>query len=255
MKFMQHKFKKAMRVGLAFSIVFSGFASYLFICAFASTPVNTENSTPVVRITAPLDKTRFKWNAMINYSISITDKEDGNSEYDEIPGNEVLLKVTYLTNSLHVKKYLAGNLNTGRDAAVSLLMKSNCFTCHSVKNKLIGPSFEAIAKRYPNNPASTELLIKKVTTGSSGVWGKPVMPPQREINKEQVKEMINWILKYSTDKNICYYTGLEGSFRTVEQPGKGVYILTASYTDRGLKNIPQSGKRGEHTIVLSPYSK
>jgi cytochrome c len=245
-----------MRVGLIFSIVISVFTGYLFVCSFTSLPVHTGNSAPAVRITSPSDKSKFKSNAIVNYSISITDKEDGNSEYNEIPGNEVLMKVTYLNDSPHVKKYLVNNINTGKDpAAVLLLMKSNCFACHAVKNKLTGPSFEAIAKRYPYNTATIELLTKKVITGSSGVWGGTLMPPQPEIKKEQVKEMLNWILKHSADRNTCYYTGLEGAFRTGENTGKGVYILTASYTDRGLKNIPQSGKRGEHTIVLSAYPK
>ncbi len=218
--------------------------------------MHTENSAPAVRITAPLNKSRFKQNAIVNYSISITDKEDGNSEYNEIPDNEVLMKVAYLADSLHVKKYLANNINTRKDpAAVLLLMKSNCFTCHSVKNKLTGPSFETIAKRYTYNTATIESLTKKIINGSSGVWGVPVMPPQPEIIKEQAKEMLNWILKHSADKNICYYTGLEGAFRTGKNSGTGVYILTASYTDRGLKNIPLSGKRGEHTIVVSPFPK
>jgi hypothetical protein len=35
--------------------------------------------------------------------------------------------------------------------------------------------------------------------------------------------------------------------------GKGVYILTASYTDHGLNGLPQLSKRGEHTIILKTY--
>ncbi len=243
-----------MKVGLIFIILSSSFISYFFISAFAPLPGQIENSAPLVRITVPLDVSKFMWNTLVNYSISVSDKEDGNSEYNEIAGAEVLLKVAYLPDSMQVKKYLADNSNTRKDpAAISLLMKSNCFTCHSVKNKLIGPSFDAIAKRYAYNAASLEALTKKAINGSSGVWGNTPMPAQPEINKEQVKEMVNWILENGADQNISYYTGIEGAFRTNVHPGKGVYVLTASYTDHGLKKIPEANKRGAHTIVLKPF--
>ena len=242
-----------MRAGLIFIIVFSFLTSSHIIYAFVPPPILTENDAPIVRITAPLDKSKFKWNALVNYSISITDKEDGNSEYNEINGKEVLLKVAYLADSVRAKKYLAENINTNKNpAGLLLLMKSDCFTCHSAKNKLIGPSYERIAKRYPYNAASIELLTKKVMKGSVRVWGNTPMPAHPQIKKQQVKEMINWILKSSADRNISYYTGLEGAFRTREHPGKGVYVLTASYTDHGGKDMSKVKKRGMHTIVIEP---
>lgn len=237
---------------LTFITVFSLSFASVFIGALAPPPAQIENSAPIVRITAPLNKSRLTANALVNYSISVIDKEDGNSEFNEIASNEVLLKVVYLADSVLLKKFLVTKENTGQDTATLLLLiKSNCFTCHSVKNKLIGPSFEAIAKRYPQKPAAAQALMKKVLTGSKGVWGNTPMPAQPEINKEQLKEMLDWILIKSVDKNSSYYTGLEGAFRTNEHSGKGVYVLTASYTDHGLKNKPWLAKRGEHTIVLT----
>lgn len=244
-----------MRAGFIFLFVCCSCVSYLVVSAFVSLQIHTENNPPQVRITAPLNKSMVAWNSLVTYSISITDKEDGNSDYNEIPGNEVLLKVVYLADSLRVKKYIANTAKAGRDPeAVSLLMKWNCFTCHSVKDKLIGPSFEQIAKRYPYNISSVEMLMKKAINGSSGVWGNTIMPPQPEIKKQEVKQIIYWIFKNAANNDTCYYIGLQGTFRTSEHPGKGVYVLTASYTDHGVHNMRASHKRTEHTIVLNPFS-
>jgi len=110
---------------------------------------------------------------MVNYTISVSDKEDGTSEYNEITAGEVLLKVVYLRDSSKVKKYLSDKANNGDIERAGLLLTktSACFTCHAAKNKLIGPSFQLIAKRYPNNATSIETLAKKVMNGSKGVWG------------------------------------------------------------------------------------
>jgi cytochrome c len=246
-----------MRYKLLFSIVLAGIALYSFITAFAQ--AHSENNPPKVIIVAPLDNSRFQGNAMVNYTISVSDKEDGTSEYDEIAPGEVLLKVVYLEDSIKVKKYLSARTNNGdiESAGLSLIKTSACFTCHAAKNKLIGPSLELIAKRYPNNPTSIEALAKKLIKGSSGIWGKIPMPPHPEIKTDQAKEIIRWILTNNTNPDVTYFTGIQGAFRTKQKPGtntgRGVYILTASYTDHGLKGLPQLSKHGENTIMLKTY--
>ena len=241
-----------MRYKLLFSIVLTSSAFYCFITAFAQ--ADSENNPPKVRITT--FNNRFEWNTMVNYTISVSDKEDGTSEYNEIPAGEVLLRVVYLKDSSTIEKYLSDKANNRNvePAGLSLIKTSACFTCHAAKNKLIGPSFELIAKRYPNNPTSTELLAKKLIKGSTGIWGKIPMPPHPDLKTGQAKEIIHWILKNNTNPDIAYFTGIQGAFRTKQKPekdaGKGVYILTASYTDHGLKGLPQLSKRGEHTIIL-----
>ena len=229
----------------------------VFIYGFKNVQLQQENSVPLVQITIPDGKSTFRWNTMISYSINVTDKEDGMSKYNEIAANEVLLKVAFFADSLNTKNYLANTtISLKENFAISLLMKSNCFTCHAFKNKLIGPSFEQVALKYPLNSAALEALSTKVIAGSTGTWGSGVMPPHPDIQKENMKEMIRWMLTNSADKNLSYYIGLEGAFRTQENSGnsadKGLYVLTASYADHGLKNKPQLSQRGVQTIVLHP---
>jgi len=75
------------------------------------------------------------------------------------------------------------------------------------------------------------------------------------LKTDQAREIIRWILKNNTNPDVTYFTGIQGAFRTKQKPekdaGKGVYILTASYTDHGLKGRPQLSKRGQHTITIN----
>lgn len=241
-----------------FSMVLTGIVFCSIITAFISKESSNNNSPPKVTIITPGDNSRFQWNSLVHYRISVSDKEDGYSEYNEIAANEVLLKVVYLPDSSKLKTYFSDDKNTEREhPGLTLIKTTDCFNCHSPKNKLIGPSFEQIAKRYPHNAASIDTLAQKVIDGSSGVWGDTPMPPHPDLKIEQTKQIIDWVFQNNSNPDIAYFPGMEGAFRTKEKPandaGKGVYILTASYTDHGLKDKQQLRKRGHHTIVLKSY--
>ena len=215
-----------------------------------------ENSPPAVRIISPVNNSKFEWNSIVPYNIRVSDKEDGNSEYNEIANNEVILFVNYFSDSSNVKKYLLDQPLTYQEPLL-WMTTSTCFNCHTSKNKLIGPSFESIARRYSGDLTSVEGLAKKIITGSSGTWGDEKMPPHPDLQIDQAKTLVSWILKNNSNPDQTFYIGIEGSIRTREkpskEPGKAVYILTANYTDHGLKNAERSGKKGIHTIVLRNY--
>ena len=121
---------------------------------------------------------------------------------------------------------------------------------------MIGPSFELIAKKYPFSKSAVERLTKNVLNGSTGVWGKALMPAHKTVTANEVKQMISWILTNGSNPNLTFYPGIEGAFRTKEKPakdgGKGIIILTASYTDHGEKTSMQNKKYGQHSILLKP---
>lgn len=243
-----------MRYKYYYPIGFTGFA-YCCITAFATPVKRADNNPPKVRITTPLHNDKFKWNSIIRYSINITDKEDGNSAYDEITAREVLLEVYYFPDVLKAEKYLSARASIQQeDAGLSMIKISDCFTCHTAKNKLLGPSFELIARRYPYTEGTVNQLTKSVIYGSSGVWGKLPMPAHQTIKPEEVRKMVSWILKNNKDKNLGYFPGTEGVFRTKEKPvtddGNGVYVLTASYSDHGEVKSMQNKKYGQHSVLL-----
>lgn len=237
-----------------FTIVLIPVAGFLNV-AFVNPQKKIENSPPKVIITSPLNDDHFYWNSIIRYNIKITDNEDGLSEYSEIAANEVLLEVCYLPDTTKIKKYLTEKAKASKEhTGLSMLKTSDCFTCHASKNKLIGPSFEQIAKRYPFNKLSIERLTKNVINGSSGIWGKVPMPAHKTMKMGEVSQMISWILEKNSNPNISFYPGIEGAFRTREKSVQGksreVIILTAGYTDHGEKGSMKNKKYGQHSVVL-----
>lgn len=210
------------------------------------------NAAPVVEITVPATRERIHWNTIVRYNIKVTDKEDGSSDYNEIEAKEVFLRVVYLADSSLANAFLSKKKTLPDPNGLALIKSSGCFNCHSVKGKLIGPSFEAISKRYAAK-TPIDMLANKVIKGSRSVWGTIEMPPHPDLEKNNAAEIIRWIIRNGADPNIDYLPGLEGAFHTRQKPainsGKGVYLLTASYTDHGIAGVAQK-KQGSNSIVL-----
>ena len=70
---------------------------------------------------------------------------------------------------------------------------SDCFTCHEMDNNNVGPSFQNIADRYPNDHPTKQQLIQKVKDGSTGAWGNSVMNPHPQLGDNEVKTMLDYI--------------------------------------------------------------
>lgn len=212
-----------------------------------------ENSAPTIVIQTPSQKSMFEWNSMIHYSIQVVDREDGNSIYEEIDRNKVVVLIKYIKDSMQLEEHLSSTINT-YPQPLHWMLNSTCFSCHSSKSKLIGPSYDLIARRYPDNIASVEELAKKVVLGTTGTWGDIEMPPHPDVTLTQARQIISWILKNGADKHKDYFVGVEGSFRTIDKPkageDRGVYVITASYKDQGLREIPNSGKLGQANRVI-----
>ncbi|MEO8765435.1 MAG: c-type cytochrome [Ginsengibacter sp.] len=227
---------------------FTNFASF-----FKKDKLLPENHAPVVKIIAPKNNSLFGWDAPINYSVSISDAEDGDSKYDEINPKEVLLTIKYAGDG---SKLAAELKKTGESnsAALAAIRTSNCFNCHSFDGRLIGPSFAEISKRYPPTAANITMMVKRTREGSSGVWGKTSMPTHPELTKEQIQKMVEWILKNAANTSTSYYIGNQGSFRLKQpiNPGrKAVYIITASYIDHGAKEDSTHRLSGQDVVVIS----
>lgn len=77
----------------------------------------------------------------------------------------------------------------------SLIEASDCKSCHAIDKKSVGPSYKEVAKFYKENKDAESILLKKIKNGGSGVWGKVAMAAHPNLKEEDVKEMVDWILK------------------------------------------------------------
>ena len=69
-------------------------------------------------------------------------------------------------------------------AALGIIKKSNCITCHRKEGELIAPSFVKIAAKYDLTSGNVDKLSKKIITGGIGVWGEVPIISHPEISQD-----------------------------------------------------------------------
>ena len=79
-------------------------------------------------------------------------------------------------------------------ANLELAKSKNCVACHSVDNKLIGPAYKEVAKKYAGQKDAESKLVQKVLKGGSGVWGAIPMPPNPQVTEAEAKTLVKWIM-------------------------------------------------------------
>ena len=79
-------------------------------------------------------------------------------------------------------------------ASDALAKKHNCFACHAVDKKVVGPSYKEVAAKYASDKGAEAKLIDKVKKGGAGVWGQVPMPPNASVPDADVKALVSWIL-------------------------------------------------------------
>lgn len=84
--------------------------------------------------------------------------------------------------------------NPDYEKGLELVGKSDCFTCHKVNEPSTGPAYQAVAAKYPNNPAVIDSLSEKVIKGGAGNWGVVPMTPHPQLSKEDAVAMVKYVL-------------------------------------------------------------
>ena len=82
--------------------------------------------------------------------------------------------------------------DSGGAAMLALAQKHTCTACHGVENKIVGPSFRDIAKKYSGRADGAAYLAGKVKAGGAGVWGVIPMPAQ-VLGEADAKAIAQWL--------------------------------------------------------------
>lgn len=105
------------------------------------------------------------------------------------------MKVLLMTVAAAGSLMLAGTV-AAADAAEALAQKSGCLACHSVSQKVLGPSYKDVAAKYKGDKTAEAKLIEKVKKGGSGTWGPIPMPANSpQVKDEDIKTIVVWVLK------------------------------------------------------------
>ena len=109
----------------------------------------------------------------------------GGEEKKEVKATETATTAAPVTNDL--------SANPDYQKGLELIGKSDCLTCHKVKEKLIGPAYADVAAKYENNEENIKMLAGKIIKGGKGVWGEVPMTPHPQISEADAEQMIKYI--------------------------------------------------------------
>ncbi len=92
------------------------------------------------------------------------------------------------------------NIGTDKPAPVAasnapgaqLIAKSDCLGCHKEHDKLVGPAYADVAKKY--TAKDEDMLADHIINGGAGHWGDVPMSPHPNLSKADAKEMVAYIL-------------------------------------------------------------
>ena len=117
---------------------------------------------------------------------------------------------------------------------------SDCFNCHEITEQSIGPSFMEIALRYPENEEIQTKLGEKVRNGGGGVWGATQMTPHKELDDDEIEDMISYIftLKPEDETNLPANRSARRKEKVKEYIGKPLEAVHPSYD---LKTLSTAG--------------
>ncbi len=79
-------------------------------------------------------------------------------------------------------------------ASKELAQKSACMACHAVDRKMVGPSFQDVAKKYSDQKDGDATLAGSIKKGGSGKWGPVPMPAQAALSDADAKALAVWVL-------------------------------------------------------------
>ncbi|MFD2937474.1 PKD domain-containing protein, partial [Spirosoma flavum] len=217
--------------------------------------IKAGNEPPVVTFAITKGNSSFFFpGKRIEYAVQVSDKEDGSLVHKTISPAQVSVSTNYLSEGYNLTRIAQNQLGVDASAqyatAVSLINKSDCKSCHAVKEKVLGPSFLAVSQKYKGDPSASASLAKKILQGGSGVWGDASMPAHPTMAESDVKSITTYILSLSEAPKPARTLPVQGTYKTDVASGAttdGSFIFRAAYTDRGTKT---AASQSSETIVV-----
>lgn len=206
-----------------------------------SLPLLVGNTPPLIRFISPQNGDFFTPGKPVSYSVLVEDAEDGSSaNYDDL---------------MDARAFVGAHWSKGEDQeetvypGLAMMRQNDCFNCHAVSQKIVGPALLDIASKYRGQAGALDASVQRVVKGSSGVWGEVPMLTHEQLTADQVQLMVRWIYNLQPGKAGTDLTrGLTGKIIAPEDPQNHICILEASYTDAG--RAPAGSLVGKATVRL-----
>lgn len=209
------------------------------------------NALPEISWDIKGNKSFFFEGEPIQYEVSVKDEEDGNISQNN--AKAISVSFDYLAKGHDLNEIALGH-QAMMEASKALLGKQlvenyNCKSCHQVDQKSVGPTFNQVSEKYKGDASAVSALAQKVINGGNGVWGQIAMAAHPHISTSEAEQMMKYILSLKGEVATASQP-IKGTFTPKEGKGneEAVYVMMASYTDKGGKEIgPLTGRE---TVIL-----
>ncbi|HEY0985160.1 PQQ-dependent sugar dehydrogenase [Schlesneria sp.] len=228
----------------------------------ATVPSVVGNQRPLLRFMRPRPGDFFDAEEPITYEVVVEDEEDGTNDDRQIDDQQrepldadspkrVSLSAVHTEEPFPVAGRVSDESAQG-PMGLRRMKGSDCFNCHAVDQKRVGPPLLDIANKYRGLDGALDASVQRVLKGSTGVWGKIPMIPHSQHSPEEVREMVDYIFRLEPKGLVRVYEGFVGEIPVApeEVQQAGHYRLIASYVDRGWGAIPPLTTSAE--ILLRP---
>ena len=208
-----------------------------------SAPLDIGNEPPVIDFSSSQNQSFF-WpdTKKFSYVFGVKDQEDG--VISAVEDANPLVTFTYIE-----PKAVAAEGHQVVDVieqGIALVDANNCLGCHKVNEKMVGPAFRDVAKKYQKDPNAIDYLVNKLGNGGAGVWGEMNMPAFSGLSKADRTALASYVLSLVEDHSPSGL-GLSGvvelkshqqsvSAAKAESPfsvSGEAYVFSAKYTDQG----------------------
>jgi cytochrome c len=226
--------------------------------SFQSVEIKAGNESPQVSFNLDNGNKSFYFPGKpLNYTVNVSDREDGDLKSGKIKPEEVAVSIDYLPAGFD--KIEVSQSHRGTDAlafastGLRLIDQSDCKSCHQMKEKSVGPSYMDVAAKYKGDKRALDRLSQKVIKGGMGVWGEHAMSAHPQLSKAEATSMVEYILNIG-DESAFKTMPVKGTYepKLPEQlKSEGVIFLRAAYRDKGSKTM-KSLTSEEIRILRSP---
>jgi cytochrome c551/c552 len=102
-------------------------------------------------------------------------------------------KESELPAELRAAPVAAASPDTGN--ATALLNANGCLACHGIDKKIVGPGYHDVAVKYRGDAQAVSKLEASIRNGSVGKWGEVPMPPFSQLQPEEIRALVQFVLK------------------------------------------------------------
>ena len=110
-------------------------------------------------------------------------------------GNDSSAPETTDTTAADKKVEEAPAVDPAVTKGMDLIAKSDCLTCHKLREASIGPSYAAVSAKYKTlDQAAMDSMVSQIHKGGSGKWGTVPMTPHPTVSREDAEAMVHYIM-------------------------------------------------------------